>query len=444
MISKKYINTISIIRKNIWLMIFIIISFVFFIKLISNPQAIIYDASGYHYFGDLLYKNKFDVLNLDFENRTYVFPLLISILISIANALKINEFYFIYFFNYFIFLVSILLVNRVIKQKNKNVSSIFLILSSFNIINLSFTNTILTESLVIFFVCSLFYLLNSNLNNKIVLFLIGAISSLNVLARPSNAILFVCVFIYILFISNKKLLIYFLVPVIIFFGISSINVYNIDHRIGLFTNKTQGIYDMQIREGVKYSKYETSVDKNYRNASVFYANQLAMDIYNENCKKSVSCMMSYFFKDPLEYSLILGIHFFNLFDRIYIQTYVENINKIDKFLIIYNYFTISSVICYFLFILDSKIFKKHIKILSSFFILFIGTIFIYIPTVVESRFSSSLFPLLTMISSFYYFSLFKNQNNKIKKKIIATQLLIILSFLVFSYLVRQSIILYPV
>jgi len=287
----------------------------------------------------------------------------------------------------------------------------------------------------------LFYLLNSNLNNKIVLFFIGAISSLNVLTRPSNAILFIFICIYILFKSQKKLLIYFIVPIIIFFGISFINVYNIDHKIGLFTNNTQGIYDMQIREGVKYFKYETSVDSNYRNASVFYVNHLALDIYNENCKKSFSCITSYFFKDPLEYFLILGIHSFNLFDRTYVDTYVANIDKIDKFLIIYNYFIISSVICYFLFILDSKIFKKNKKILFSFFILFIGTICIYIPTVVESRFSSSVLPLLTMISSFYCFYLLKNQNNRIKKKMIITQLLIIFSFSIFSYLVRQQMIL---
>jgi len=153
MSSTKYINIISIIKKNIGLIIFIVISFIFFLKLVHNPQPVVWDANGYNYFGNKLYENQFNVFNLDFGNRTYVFPLFISILIAIANILKVNEFYIIYFFNYLIFLASIIFVNKVIEQKNKKVSFIFLTLSAFNIINLSFTNTILTESLVIFFVC---------------------------------------------------------------------------------------------------------------------------------------------------------------------------------------------------------------------------------------------------------------------------------------------------
>ena len=159
MSSTKYINIISIIKKNIGLIIFIVISFIFFLKLVHNPQPVVWDANGYYYFGNKLYENQFNVFNLDFGNRTYVFPLFISILIAIANVLKVNEFSIIYFFNYLVFLASIIFVNKVIEQKNKKISFIFLILSSFNIINLSFTNTILTESLVIFFVCFLFYLL---------------------------------------------------------------------------------------------------------------------------------------------------------------------------------------------------------------------------------------------------------------------------------------------
>lgn len=422
---------------------FLLFSFLIFFFLFNHPQAIVYDANGYYYYGTKLYESNFNVLNFDFDNRTYIFPLYISCLVALSKLIKVNDIGVIYFFNYLLFILSVYLVNKAISAKNKIASIFFLILSAFNIVNLSFTNTILTESLVILFVCALFLLLNSEHDNKNI-FLLGLVSSLNVLARPSNILLFFCIFIYVSILIRRNIykILLFILPVIIFFGISVVNVYNIENRIGLFTNKTQNIYEMQVRVGERYLKYETSVDKNYKNADIFYENKLAMDLYNEKCKKPFNCLISYFIKDPVEYSIILGIHTFNLFDRVYINTYVESMDNIDNSIVIYNYLILSSFLCFFIFIFDLKKFKNDINLYISFFILLFGTISIYIPTVIESRFSSSVYPLFIMMTSFYFVDIYKKRNGKLIRKTIICQFLIIFFFLILSYLIRQNAILY--
>jgi hypothetical protein len=198
---------------------------------------------------------------------------------------------------------------------------------------------------------------------------------------------------------------------------------------------------MQIKDGVKSFKYETTVDK-VNLPSIYYLNNQANNLQYLDCKHAFNCVTLYFKKDPVKYILILAIHSFTLFDRSFIDLYVENIYKTDNLLIIYNYVVLSSVVCFLIFFVKKYI-KKYKKILFSIIMLVLGTLLIYIPTVVESRFSTPIFPLLTIMSAMYFYSLYKEKRLS-KIKIICCQLLIMFMFAIISYLISQTITIVPI
>ncbi len=430
-------------KISVFELVFLVSSFLIFTTLMSKQQKLYFDAYHYYNLGLGLFENNYDILNFNFSYTTFIFPLYLSFLIGISEFINVNSIYLINFFSYLIFVFSTFFIYKALIKTEKNIGRIFLLLSGFNIINLSFTNVVLTESLVVLFVSALFYLLSKKGElSKYTLFLIGLTSSLNVLARPLNLLLFICVLVYVIFLLRGKLLniVYFLLPVIILFSIQTINIHNAESKIQLFSSATNGIYDMQVKVGKKTLKYETSIDERYKNDSVFYENNLS-DTDNSGCIKAVECLYEYLKSDSIEYLLILAVHSFNLLDRNYINTYIENLGQVDYEIMLYNYFIISSVICYLLFVIDFSKFKKHQKIFSTALLLIVGTLTIYIPTVVESRFSSPVFPLFILVASFYLFGLHKSN---IKYRIILIQALIIFLLLMISYLVRQNIVLNPI
>lgn len=438
-------RTIKEVLKNkvvYFILGFIVISLLISIKLISNPQTIAYDAQGYFDLGKHIFDNKFHILSINFNIRTFIFPLYVAFSILISKIIHVNDFQFIYFLNYLVFLFSILLVFKTINDKNKIISYLFLIFSAFNLVNLSFINTILTESLTVFFVCMLFYLLNLNLNSRMILFLVGLFSSLNVITRPSNLFLFICLTIFIVtsFRKNLPRIFYFFLPVILIFGLSTLNVYKTEGHLGLFTNATQSLYAPRVRDGVKYMKYETIVDSRFVNHGVFYQNLMPQNIYDPTCKTTLGCMWSYFFRYPIQYLTLTGLHAYNLFDRMYLDTYIPNFSTVDVPLMIYNYLVLSSVICYLIFFLKTES-LKYVRMFLVILLLFAGTIVIYLPSIVEPRYSSAVFPLLTLLASFHFFRLFQKRKAAKIRNILLFQTCLILFFFVVSYLVRNNAIL---
>jgi hypothetical protein len=292
----------------------------------------------------------------------------------------------------------------------------------------------------------LFYLINQKIENKLILFLLGIFNTLNVLTRPSNLLVFLILSVWILFSIKKYLsrLIFYLLPVILLFSISSINAYKTDGKFEIFTKNTQGIYDMQVKQGIKNFKYETSSDKKYKNSGVHYLNNLYTDKLSnvEDCNSSVECVGVFLKKSPVNYVLISSIHLFTLFDRNYINTYIKNMDEVDITLIMYNYLILSSVVCYFVFFVDLKEIKKRWKLLFTSVLIIISTIVIYIPTIVESRFSSSIYPFLVMFAAFYFYKLIKIKKMEHFIKIIVFQIALIILFSIISYLIRQSVVLY--
>jgi len=427
-------------KDHIFEYVFLLSSFIIFIFLLFNPQKFIYDAEGYYNLGYSIYLNHFDVIGTNLYFRTYAFPLLISFLIGLSNLFKLNLMYVIFSANYLFFVLSIFLIYKILVRKSVKVANIFLLINSFNIINLSFLNTVLTESFMILPIAILFYLFSFKKYSRLHIFLIGFISALMVMIRPSNLFLFLIVTIFVLFQIRKKIkyLFWYLIPILLIFSISFLNVYKQENKLSLFTTTTNGIYDGQVKSGVGSFKYETSVRSDLP-AIIWYLNNQASELTSQSCKSASNCIFTYMKKNPIKYISILAIHTFTLFDRSYINTYVENIYKIDNLLVIYNYIVLSSVVCFFIFFIKSYI-KRYRKILFLIIFLIFGTLSIYIPIGIESRFSAPIFPLMTIYSAFYFYSLFKeNRINRIK--IIGIQLLFILLFTIISYLVSQTIVL---
>lgn len=413
-----------------------------FIILLINPQKVTCDAQVYLELGNGLYRNCFNLFRFDFGLRTFLFPLYLSCIILVSNFLHLSQIYLIFFVNLFLFHFSNFLIYKVLKKKDIKIASLFLLLSSFNIINLSFVNVILTESLVVFFVSCLFYLLNFDFVKKPkILFFIGLVASLNVFTRPSNLFLFILIILYVFVkvkFNLKKILIFF-IPIVFVFGISSINTYNNENVFSFFTQKTKGIYLMQVQEGYRSLKYETTLDINHPFPKMFYVRKNYDSNLVFNCSSVSKCLFVYFKYDFNNYMVTLFLHLFNLFDRIYFNTYITDIGDISYSLIFLNYFVISSTICFFLFFPRNKKFSLLIR---RIFLLIFGTLAIYLPTLVEPRFSSSIFPLLLVLTAIYLYSflnLFKKRNFIFIRRVFSAQIFIILCFIIISYLMSFNI-----
>lgn len=437
------INKEHFFKNHVFEFIFLFISFVIFIFLLLNPQTLNYDAGLYYGLGRrILFENNFNVITTSLNMRTYAFPLIISFLIYIAKLFNFDLMYVIFFANYLFFVISILLIHKILIKIDVNVAKIFLLINSVNLINLSFVNTVLTESIMIFIISMLFYFLCKWKNNNTIAFFSGLIIALSVMIRPSNLFLFLIFTVFVIIKLIKKpinILAYF-IPILFLFSLSFLNVYYHEGKFSLFSTQTSGIYNMQIKLGVKTFKYETSVDPNTKAPTVFYMNKMSDELSSQNCSGALSCFFTYLKKNPIEYSSIFIIHTFTLFDRLYMNTYIKNIEKVDSLMIIYNYFVLSSVIAFVFFYLK-KYFNKYSTILWSSLLLILGTLLIYLPTVIEARFSSPIFPLLTIFSAIYLSSWFKESRIE-KIKMTMLQFVCILFFYTISYLIKQTMVLY--
>ena len=381
---------------------YIVISTILFIFLIRNAPPVICDASEYNDLANKLLLNHLNIFTFNFGQRTFAYPLFLAILKLFANITKINYLYLVFFIQFILFHLTNLLIYSSLKSKFSKVASIFLMLSGFNIITLSFTNILLTENLAIFFATLIFNLLLRN-KTKITLFMLGVICSLILFIRPSLISLSTVVFLVLIYelFKNKKILsiLFFIVGYALIFSIGLINTYKTTYKANLFNQSTNNIYLGQVQGGLYVLKYETSFQKINPTSQMIYLSSKNKKTFSlVSCDSVIGCLFSYLKKDAVSYISVNLIHLFNIFDRIYVDTYVRNIFNPNRILQLFNYFVISSNIIYFIFINNKS--KNNIIVNTAFLIIF-GIISIYLPTGVEPRFSSPAFPLLLLITAFY-------------------------------------------
>lgn len=389
----------AIVNKKFWIVfIYLLVTSLFFRHFLKNAPILIWDAGQYWDLADKLIKNNFNIFTTDFGMRTFVFPLFIGLLKSLAAFFQMNSQIFIYVINLILFHIGNFLIFTRLSQHNLKVANIFLIFSTFNVINLSMTNVVLTENLAAIFVTVIFFLLTKDIFKVDHALLTGLIAALYVYTRPAAMILLICISVYIFFISfkNKSLhIFYFIIGVLIIFSIGLINVYNTEKRLAFFTNQTNGIYDMQVRRGAGIMKYETSIDKTQKSPQLFYLNQKNIIFEKIACEKAFDCFTKYLIKYPVEYMVVNLTHIFNLFDRTYLETYVSQVKSQNFLLQFYNYFIIASAIMLFI---HGKL--NNLKVVYTAVFLIIGSVLIYVPTIVEPRFSAPIFPLIITLAAF--------------------------------------------
>jgi hypothetical protein len=409
---KDTLTNVLFAKKGYVFVMYGIITSLICVQLIKYAPPLIYDSSQYWDLSDSLIKANLNIFTFDFDIRTFVQPFYLAILKIVANYLYLNPRFFIFGVNIVLFHFTNLLIYFVAKRFSEKSANIFLILSSFNYITLSFANTFLTENLAIFFTATLFFLLTKNSKKFLDLFLVGLISSLFVYTRPSSLLLFfaIALFVIVFTLVKKrayKLLIAYLIGVSLIFSIGLINTYNIEKKIAFFTSPTRGIYDMQIRLGIMIIKFEGSIDKTFSDTTLIYFNNKNNDTMASMCRlvPALDCFKKYLIKDPFGYALSVSMHLFNIFDRRYWQTYIADVRHDNLILQFCNYVILTGALIYLLLF---KIKNKYFPFIFTALYLIFFTLLIYIPTVVEPRFSAPIFPLIVLI-----FSIFVNNFSKL-------------------------------
>ena len=125
--------------------------------------------------------------------------------------------------------------------------------------------------------------------------------------------------------------------------------------------------------------------------------------FNVNCNNTFECLFKYIKKDYFGLIILQFIHIFSIFDRTYLDIYIKNVLNENLFIQLYNYMIISSSLIYFIFFVS----KKYNRLIFTTILFLVGTLVVYIPVGLDPRFSSSVFPLLTAITSIYLYHIYK-------------------------------------
>lgn len=405
--------------KRHWFIIFyFLITLVIFCWLvIQKEKNLLYDDLVYDILSNKLIENNFNLFTTKFNySRTFFFPLYLAVIKSISHwFLPTFGLLYYYLINLLLFHGTNLLIYKALQKYSRRASIIFLIACSVNIITLSFSVLVLTETLAMFFTAIIFYLLLINKQTIYHVALLGIFASIYVFLRPSASILFACVFLYrMIILLKEKRYIYmsvFVVSAGAIFLISAANIYMTTGKINIFSNQTINIVSWHMQRGGSIIKYEGSIDPHRNEPNMYYVLPATRFLFD---------------KSILNIRLpVVLLRFFTLFDRVYIDTYIRNVNNPDNIMRLGNYFVLSSVFFYFLFFHDKKF-----KLISR-LVLFLtaATMIIYLPLIPESRYSVPVFPLLLAITSLYIAMLFQ------KKKWIVAMILggqIILMTLLFA------------
>lgn len=418
---------------------YLVLSAFVFSFFFRNPQNVMGDSSHYWSLSSALMERKLDVLHFNFEMRTYVHPLYLAVARAPAAVLGLSQEYAVYIFNFILFLLTNYFIYLRVRTFDAVVARVFLLLSSFNVFTLGFVNTNLTENISIFFTGLLFYLLTGE--EKIwKAFGAGVVAGLFMYTRPSAMVLFFALLVMFLVKStlqrNIKSVALFVMGGLLPISIGMLNTYNIEQRFALFTSRTQGIYEMQVVNGPRWIKYETSADRTLDYPTLFFTHTRNDKFMEIPCSGTVACIVTYFKTYPVDYVMSLAHHIFNIFDRVYVNTYITNLEGRGMLLSFVNYFLLTSV---FLGCLFFKYNKQWVDSLRTIALITLGLISIYVPTIVEPRFSAPVYPFIFLLFCYYLFQMFKSTDMWLKLRLLCVQAAFIILCFLLSDLVSITV-----
>lgn len=264
----------------------------------------------------------------------------------------------------------------------------------------------------------------------------GFVAVLYVYTRPSALILFIFLLVFVVYRAVRARsflpIITFLAGSAVVFSVGILNVYINDKRLGLFTGSASEIYNMQIRSGPVWMKYETSVDSNYPLPNMYYVNSKNVIFRSIPCNDAAHCAVTYLTREPLRYFNSFALHLFNMFDRTYLDIYVGRIMNRTTWLALVNYVVIASVMVYWLFFPVRPHFRS---LLLAIGVIIFGSVVVYLPTVVESRFSAPLYPLLLVIFAIFMREVSHNRSRVILVKTAVSIIVLVIGMYTISDLV---------
>lgn len=405
-------RVIDLIKKN-WLIIFyFVISSAIFIHFYQvSTRETFYDEMFYDQLANEIVKNGFNVVKTNFEYRTFGFPLYLAVIKYLAlQVFHVKGLWTYYLANFGLFLMTNILIYKTAKGFSVRAAEIFLFLSSFNVVTLSFATLLLSENLAIFLVSLLFYLVFLPKWDAWVSFFAGLTGAFSVFVRPSSSILFIAVsgiFVWRALKTRRylKLSLYAL-GVFLVFVIGLANTYVVSGKLGIFSSETTEVFKWHLHKGGQVVKYETSIDP-------FSPSKWMVYVLPKYGLASVEKVMVIVFRS------------FTMFDRVYIETYIARTEAINNFLRVGNYFVLSSAIIAFL-LLKQERYKNLIK-WSAVFI--VTTFSIYLPVIPEPRFSAPIYPIILALTAFYLAEISKIERRRRIFLVILQVVMVVLFFL---------------
>lgn len=419
--------------------LYFVITTIIFLYFFKTAPPLIHDQLLYFNLSDKLLNNHLNLFITSFENRGFAYPLLLSLVKIIIPMFIIGKSLFIFYLvNLTLFHISNIFLFKLIKIISIRAGLFFLIVSSFNIINLSFTTTILSESLSLFIISAVVYLLLRNPKRYFQFLSLGFLSALLIFTRL-NAI--VCLIAVSFYIGLRELrwkrylnLSAFFIGVALVLLTSLLNVYFTTSNLSLFSPETLKSSDTKYPNGIIYFKMEASVDTRFESPEMLYINTENFKI-NRECSGLINCQIHYLKQEPLAYLGMILTHLFILFDRTYIKLYIEDVFAVNNLLRFCNYFVLSGVLIYLSFFKKNN--KQTIFANTSVSIISINML-PYLPTVVEARYSAPLYAIFLSLFSLYIVDLFKLKKNEMFKSIL-TQVIIIFLFFLISNEIAQTL-----
>lgn len=426
-------------RLKFIIFFYLIITTAFFIYFVRNTPGLIWDQIGYYEYATILIDNHFNILTTDFGDRTFVYPAFLAIIKFISStghniqpvwaSKDLLPFYLV---NLLLFHTSNFLVFKSLNKLSQSFANIFLLISSFNIVNLGLTNMLLSENLCLFFVSLIFFLLINFKQSFRWFFFLGLTGALLVYTRPASLILFFGITIYLIIrqmaLKNISKLLPFFLGSLMVFSIGITNAYFINYRIQLFSEKTKGLALAEYAYGINFYKFDSCIDKicalpdGSYTPQMLYTNKDNFKL-DKNCTSPLGCQFHLIKQNPKAYLTMIFAHLFAVFDRTYLlEVYIKDISAINNYLRFSNYFLLSGVLIYLLFFKKDSKLKLFVNIATIISLLYIIS---YLPVFVDSRYSAPIYPILFALFTLYIIKLLK-QPFLIKIKFLSLQLIFIL------------------
>lgn len=413
--------------KKIILFFYFFLTTVFFIFFYKTAPKLTGDAYLYNELSDKLLKANLNIFTFNFGFRTFLYPLFLSLCKIVADVIRKNPLHVIFLFQVIVFHLGNFVLFKAIKKYSDPAALFFIIFSAINVINLSFVSLLLTENLSYLFIALIFYYFVKTKKNIFDYILLALFSALSIFLRPAFLLMYILILFFIsyrLLFKEKSILklIIFITLSVLVLSVGFINNFMNTRTIGVFNPKSSGEYVEQIYHGSFLMKYETTIDPNEKSQIMQYIYKGRYYLLNDKCKDEiltcigiykspqcpqnlVSCQIQSFQSKPVDFISLTLLHLFNFFDRTYVDTYVNKIADRNLLLQIGDYIVLSSSILIF-FIKKSK---KFLPIISSIAFFSVINTVLYLPTKVEPRFSSPIFPLLLILTSIYVIEIIKNK-----------------------------------